>query len=80
VAHDWASRRHARVRLQGLLRPGRAGVRRATVHWHDTSGGWRQPTDAVGQVEDQLSARGSAMLQALMDVGVPGRDRLDFLG
>lgn len=52
----------------------------ATVHWHDTAGGWRQPVDAVGQFEDQLSAEETAMLPALMDVGVPGRDRLDFLG
>jgi len=48
------------------------------VHWHDTSGGWRQPDTAAYEIGSILSAEDSAMLQALMNAGTA--DRVDFLG
>ena len=42
------------------------------------SDGWRQPDMNV--IVDGMDPAQRRMLHALMDVGVPGRDRLDFLG
>jgi hypothetical protein len=41
----------------------------ATVHVHDTSGGWRQPTDSSWEIDSLLSAEDATVLQALMSVG-----------
>jgi hypothetical protein len=34
----------------------------ATVHWHDTSGGWRQPNTAAYEIDSILSAEDTALL------------------
>jgi hypothetical protein len=50
-----------------------------TVHWHDTSGGWRQPNTAAFELGSILSAEDVELLQSLMSVGT-SQDRLEFLG
>ena len=50
----------------------------ATVHVHDTSGGWKQPDTAAYEIGSILSAEDSAMLQALMNSG--STERVEFLG
>jgi hypothetical protein len=50
----------------------------ATVHVHDTSGGWRQPDTAAYEIDSLLSAEDSALLQSLMNAG--SIDRVEFLG
>ena len=51
----------------------------ATVHVHDTSGGWRQPADSTYELESVLSAEDIELLQSLMSVGT-SQERLEFLG
>jgi hypothetical protein len=51
----------------------------ATVHVHDTSGGWRQPNTAAFELGSILSAEDVELLQSLMSVG-GSQDRLEFLG
>jgi hypothetical protein len=51
----------------------------ATVHVHDTSGGWRQPNTAAYEINSLLSAEETAILQSLMSVGT-SQERLEFLG
>jgi hypothetical protein len=48
------------------------------VHWHDTSGGWRQPNTAAYEIGSILSAEDTALLQSLMNAG--SIDRVEFLG
>ena len=50
----------------------------ATVHVHDTSGGWRQPNTADFELDSILSAEDTALLQSLMNAG--STDRVEFLG
>jgi hypothetical protein len=49
-----------------------------TVHWHDTSGGWRQPNTAAYEIDSILSAEDTALLQSLMSAG--SIDRVEFPG
>jgi hypothetical protein len=51
----------------------------ATVHVHDTSGGWRQPADSTYELDSVLSADDVELLQSLMSVGT-SQNRLEFLG
>jgi hypothetical protein len=46
----------------------------------DTSDGWHQAGSLAGLIGDHLSAEDAAMLAALMEVDVPARERLEFLG
>jgi hypothetical protein len=48
-----------------------------TVHVHDTSGGWRQPSTAAYELDSILSAEDTALLQSLMNAG--SIDRVEFL-
>jgi hypothetical protein len=50
----------------------------ATVHWHDTSGGWRQPNTAAYEIDSILSAEDTALLQSLMNAG--STERVEFMG
>ena len=50
----------------------------ATVHVHDTSGGWRQPDTAAFEIGSILSAEDTALLQSLMNAG--STERVEFLG
>jgi hypothetical protein len=50
----------------------------ATMHVHDTSGGWRQPNTAAFELDSILSAEDTALLQSLMNAG--STDRVEFLG
>ncbi|HEX6580018.1 MAG TPA: hypothetical protein VF195_04020, partial [Actinomycetota bacterium] len=50
----------------------------ATVHVHDTSGGWHQPNTAPYELSSILSAEDTELLQALMNAG--SSDRVEFLG
>ena len=47
------------------------------MHWHDTSGGWRQPNTAAYEIDSILSAEDTALLQSLMNAG--STDRVEFL-
>jgi hypothetical protein len=49
-----------------------------TVHWHDRSGGWRQPNTAKFEIDSILWAEDTALLQSLMNAG--NVDRVEFLG
>jgi hypothetical protein len=51
----------------------------ATVHGHDTSGGWHQPADSLFELDSILSAEDAAILQSLMSVDT-SQERLEFLG
>jgi hypothetical protein len=51
----------------------------ATVHVHDTSGGWHQPADSTYELDSVLSANDVELLQSLMSVGT-SQERLEFLG
>jgi hypothetical protein len=51
----------------------------ATVHVHDTSGGWRSLQDSAWELDSILSADDVELLQSLMSVGT-SQDRLEFLG
>jgi hypothetical protein len=50
----------------------------ATVHVHDTSGAWRQPIVSVIVDAGGMDQADRDMLQALMDVEAPDRERLRF--
>jgi hypothetical protein len=50
----------------------------ATVHVHDTSGGWRQPNTAAYEIGSILSPEDTALLQSLMNAG--STDRVEFPG
>jgi hypothetical protein len=48
-----------------------------TVHWHDTSGGWRQPDTAAHEIGSILSPEDTKLPQALMKAG--STERVEFL-
>lgn len=50
----------------------------ATVHWHDTSGGWRPVDTAAYELSSILSAEDAALLESLMNAG--SADRVEFMG
>jgi hypothetical protein len=49
----------------------------ATVHWHDTSGGWRQPNTAAHEIDSILSAEDTELLRSLMNA--VSNDSIEFL-
>jgi hypothetical protein len=49
----------------------------ATVHVHDTSGGWRSLQDFAWELDSILSAEDTALLQSLMNAG--SIDRVEIL-
>jgi hypothetical protein len=51
----------------------------ATVHVHDTSGGWRSLQDSAWELDSILSADDVELFQSLISVGT-SQDRLEFLG
>ena len=56
----------------------------ATVHMHETSGGWHQPSETAllgpgYEIDAEPSAADVEILRKLMAVGT-SRERLDFLG
>jgi hypothetical protein len=50
----------------------------ATVHVHDTSGGWLQPNTAMFEIDAVLPPEDLELLQALMNAG--SADRVEFMG
>jgi hypothetical protein len=49
----------------------------ATVHVHDTSGGWRSLQDSAWELDSILSPEDAALLQSLMNAG--STERVEFL-